>query len=234
VIDALRRDGDSSNTVIGIILLVMLLVFVGPNVLPSLLARTFPFIDEGVPCTRLQTAENRALHQSLIGRSATDPLSIRTQLDPLPENPDDNWTIRITLVNETIGTIPFVFAENEVVVSNPGNVSGLGLYFTPSTSVTIPGNTRPNADPPSFPEDKIRLLGPRQRCVHRVNMSGNQILNNPQIEPGNTQVTTYYRITGPGQIQQQNSIYTDQGLAVIPGGIIEAEPITIPVPVTAN
>ncbi len=232
--DALRRDGDSSNTVIGIILLVMLLVFVGPNVLPSLLARTFPFIDEGVPCTRLQTAENRALHQSLIGRSATDPLSIRTQLNPLPESPDDVWTIRITLVNETIGTIPFVFAENEVVVSNPGNVSGIGLYFTPATSVTIPGHARPDADPPSFPENNIRLLGPRQRCVHRVDIPGNQILNNPQIQPGNTQVTTYYRITGSGQIQQQNAIYTDQGLAVIPGGIIEAEPIVMPVPVSAN
>lgn len=231
--DALRRDGDESNTVIGIILLVMLLVFVGPNILPGLLARTFPFIDEGVPCTSLKTALNRAEHQSLIGRSATDPLTIRTQVNPLPQGEEEFWTVRIILSNNTIGTIPFVFEGTQVIVGDPGS-TGVGLIFTPQANITIPGHARQTAGVTSFPEDSIHLLGPRQRCVHRVNIPANQILNNTQITNGNTQVVSYYRITGPGQIQQANPIYTDQGLNVVPGGIIQSEPVTIPARLDAN
>lgn len=227
--DILRRDGDASNTVIGIILLVMLLVFVGPNVLPSVLSRTFPFIDEGVPCTRLRTAEDRGRHQSLIGRSSTNPLSIRTEVDPLPSDAAGTWTVRVTLVNNTIGTVPFVFAENQVIVGDTGT-SGVGLIFTPQTNVTIPGNARPTTT--AFADSNIRLLGPRQLCVHRVQIPTNQVLG--AVQPGNTTVTSYYRIASPGQVTSPNAIYPDQGLNVIPGGRITSEPVVIPVPATAN
>ncbi|MCA9890115.1 MAG: hypothetical protein KC546_17170, partial [Anaerolineae bacterium] len=68
----IRTDGDTSNTVIGIILLVMLLVFVGPTVIPRALSQSLTFFDEAIPCERLRTATDRGRHQSLIGTSAVD------------------------------------------------------------------------------------------------------------------------------------------------------------------
>src|SRR5215510_7230289 len=107
--DFLYRDGDSSNTIIGVILLFMLLVFVGPDVLPTLLARTFPFLTEGVPCARLQTANDLGEHQSLIGRNAVNPFEMRVVAPPVPEDPAATWNIQIIIQNTTIGTVPFVF-----------------------------------------------------------------------------------------------------------------------------
>lgn len=233
MLDFLRRDGDSSNTVIGIILLVMLLVFVGPNVLPRLLSRTFPFIDEGVPCAFLRSSEDRGSHQSLIGRSAVDPLSIRTQVDPLPQASDANtaWTIRITLQNNTIGTVPIVFNEDQVVVGNGNNTTGLGIVFSTGVNLSL-GNRV--ADPASFPEEDIRLLGPRQRCVHRVQFPAT--VANASTIPGNAQVSSYYRINGAGTITDGNSVFSDQGLNILnnTGGLIQSDPVVIPFSATAG
>ena len=55
-------------------------VFVAPDVLPQLVSNSIPFIDEGLPCTLVMNAEDRSQHQSLIGRSATDPLTIRAEV----------------------------------------------------------------------------------------------------------------------------------------------------------
>lgn len=228
--DFLRREGDSSNTVIGIIMLIMLLVFVGPNVLPSLLASTFPFIDEGVPCTFLRTGQNRANNQSWIGRSAVNPLSLRTQVDPLPDlsSPDGTWIIRITVQNNTIGTVPFVFDENQVIVGDDGVSSGIGLTFTPAANLST-GNVRTNQGIQSFPETSIRLLGPRQRCVHRVTFPASQLA---AVQSGITQVTSYYRITTAGTVGF--GIFPDQGLAIIAGGIVRSPAVNVPVSVVAN
>lgn len=229
MLDFLRREGDSSNTVIGIIMLIMLLVFVGPNVLPSLLASTFPFIDEGVPCTFLRTGEDRARHQSWIGRSAVNPLTLRTQVDPLPDlsNPDATWTIRITVQNNTIGTVPFVFDENQVIVGDDIGSSGIGLLFNPVANLST-GNSRAQGVA-SFPETSIRLLGPRQRCVHRVIFDANQL---GAIQSGVTQITSYYRITTAGTVGL--GIFPDQGLAIIQGSVVRSNPITVPVSAVAN
>lgn len=233
LLDVLRRDGDSSNTVVGIILIVMLLVFVGPGVLPQLVSNTIPFIDEGVPCTRLRTAENRAAHQSLIGRLARNPIVLTTEIDPIPSDPTATWTVRVTVLNNTIGTVPFVFDETQVIVGDDVASSGIGLIFNPPIALNL-GTGRRNAGITSFPENTIRLLGPRQRCVHRINIPVNQLAG---IQPSVSTVRAYYRITSAGTVQLaagQAPIYADQGLAVIDGGYTESEPVIIPVIVAAT
>lgn len=240
VFDALRRDGDSSNTLAGIIILIMLLVFVGPDVLPQLLAQSFPFIDEGVPCRYLRTAQDRAIHQSLIGRSAEDPLTLQIELDPLQQDGLSTWTARIVVINNTIGTVPFVFNEDEVIVGDDPTSSGLGIIFSPPLAIALDDdrngilNTRiPNQS--TFSEENIRLLGPRQRCVHRVIFRPEQI---NQIQPGITTIRSYYRITGPGNLDITTANFPDQGLDIIDeniiGGFVESIDVLIPISALAN
>lgn len=230
-----RRGGDQSNTITGIILLIVLLVFSGPNVLPIVLSRTLPFIYEGAPCGRLRTAENRAFHQSLIGRATTNPLTIRADASPIPQTNDGTLTITITIVNNTIGTVPIIFDPQQVIVGDAVNSSGVGLIFEPTSSIQTNGFRRtPGAT--TFVEADIRLLGPRQRCVHRVEFSGAQL--DPVIRSGSARVRAYYRITGPGVIQPpaggRAPIFQDQGLAIIPGGIILSEPALLAYQASAN
>lgn len=233
MLDFLRREGDSSNTVIGIILLIVLLVFVGPDVLPQLLSSTLPFVDEGIPCTRTRTAEDRANHQSLIGRAAVNPLLLAVEPEPLPVNSDDEeWIVRVTVINNTIGTVPFVFNENQVIIWNNEGVptgSGVGLRFTPPLSINL-GTTTPVALG-TYPEENIRLLGPRQRCVYRVRIPTTQI---GSIQGNVTTVRAYYRITNDGATNVPGGVYPDQGLDIIEGGYTESEPVIIPSFASAN
>lgn len=241
-----RRDGDTSNTVIGIILLVMLLVFVGPNVIPGLLSRTFPFVDEGVPCERLRIAMDRSRHQSLIGRAAVNPLNIRVDPDPLPPigDPEASWRIRIIITNETIGTVPFVYGPNQIIIGDAANSSGVGLLMSDSTNqpvvFEIPGNFRENIGATTFPLSSIRLLGPRQRCVHTEFIPASAI---PAALRNGAQVRAYYRITTNGVVAQAPAgvgpqRYSEQGLDVIDpgtvGGVIISEPVLVPPSVSAN
>lgn len=235
VFDALRRDGDSSNTVIGIIILIMLLVFVGPDVLPQLLAETFPFLDEGVPCSYLRTGNDRGSHQSLIGRSAEDPLTLQVEPDPLRQDNQSTWTVKIVVINNTIGTIPVVYNENQVLVGDELTSSGFGLIFDPPLVMTLDTdrNGIPNSRPQNlttFPEEDIRLLGPHQRCVHRVVFLPNQV---NQIQPGVTKIRAYYRISGPGILPEGSGTnFTDQGLDIliqgVTGGFVESAEVLVP------
>jgi hypothetical protein len=222
------RRGDTSNTIIGIIMLVALLVFVGPNVLPSILARTLPFFDEGIPCSNLRVSENRARHQSLIGRQAVDPLVLDVETSALPQQAGENLVITITITNITIGTVPIVFSPDQVIVGDASNSSGVGLIFNPPSNVQTTGFRRAPGST-TFLEEDIRLLGPRQKCVHRVEFPADQLDN--VIRSGATQVQAYYRITGAGAItanaQNPNPIYPDQGLAIISGGIVTSDPLVI-------
>lgn len=238
VFDALRRDGDGSNTIIGIIILIMLLVFVGPDVLPQLLAESFPFIDEGIPCNYLRTAEDRTQHQSLIGRSAQDPLILQVEFDKLPQPQDtqSTWIVRIIVVNNTIGTVPVVFNENEVIIGDDPASSGFGLIFSPPVGISLDTdrngipNTRFQNPSGEFAEENIRLLGPRQRCVHRVIFQPGQHNTIPRNVV--TRVRAYYRITGSGVIPDGTvTLYPDQGLDILSentiGGFVESDDIII-------
>jgi len=224
-----RRSGDSSNTVIGIILLIMMLVFVGPNVIPGLLARTFGFIDEGIPCSRLRTAEDRAAHQSLIGRLAQNPLSLRVIPDTIPPV-GSSMTFRIVISNDTIGTVPIVFNEAQIIINDDPASSGFGLIFEPAVPISTNGIRQPGLT--TFAESNIRILGPRQRCVHRVDFRPEQVDAAFRSQP--VQVRAYYRINGPGIIQNglpgSRLIYGDQGLNIIRNGFLVSDPVPVPTP----
>ncbi|MGJ3237817.1 MAG: hypothetical protein ACFE0Q_03840 [Anaerolineae bacterium] len=239
VFDALRRDGDSSNTIIGVVILVLLTVFVAPDVLPQLVANTIPFLDEGLPCTQVMTAQDRANHQSLIGRSATDPLSIRAEVLSYPDDGTRPLVVRIVVLNESIGTVPFVFNPNQVIVGDDPNTSGLGVIFTPSINATLDydrnGVANARVQQNTVPASDIRILGPRQRCVHRVEIPAAQLT---AINPGQTRIRAYYRIQNDGVVQQVNPsvtpVYTDQGLRVVNVGFVESNDVTIPLAAFAN
>lgn len=222
-LDWLRRDGDSSNTTIGIVLLLMLFVFISPTVLPSLLSRTIPFIDEGIPCTNLRQAENRARHQSLIGRNTQNPLNLRVMAGAVPTTPNDELLIRIIIENNTIGSVPIVFDERQIIVGDDPASSGFGLIFTPPTGLSTGGFRQTQGN--TIPESMVRILGPRQRCVHRVSFSGNVLP--PALFSGTTTVQAYYRINTAGAFTQGGGIYPDQGLAIIVGGFIISAPTTL-------
>lgn len=240
IFDALRRDGDSSNTIIGIVILVLMTVFVAPDVLPQLVSNSLPFIDEGLPCALVMDAEDRSQHQSLIGRAATDPLTIRTEIASFPTNGTSPMVVRVIILNNTIGTVPFVFNPNQVLIGNDPNSSGIGLIFNPpiTASLDYDSNGIPNsrvAGQTSFASSDIKLLGPLQRCVHRVEIPAGQLAG---IQQGVTRVRAYYRILGAGTTQQTNPaqpvIYTDQGLGVISGGFVESADTIIPISAFAN
>lgn len=239
IADALRRDGDSSNTLIGIIILVLLLTYIGPDVLPQLVENTLPFLfDEGVTCGSLRRGEDRGNHQSLIGRAAEDPLILRVEADSYPTD-GNPWNIRIIVINNTIGTIPIYFEDNQVIVGDDGN-SGIGLIFSPASSLSLDSNNDgiPNSRPggiTSFPEENIHVLGPRQRCVVHVSIPPSQ-LNLIAQGQGNerTRISAYYRISNAGAVNQGGAIFTDQGMDILDGGIVVSDFIIIPITASAS
>ncbi|MEM9950998.1 MAG: hypothetical protein AAF846_05325 [Chloroflexota bacterium] len=238
IIDALRRDGDSSNTIIGIVILVLLTVFTAPDILPQLVSETIPFIEEGLPCNLLMDAQDRANHQSLIGRQTTDPLELRAEVGAYPTNGTSPLVIRVTVINNTIGTVPFVFDPNQVIVGDNPATSGLGIIFTPAASPIIDFNgdgvANQRVQQQSFNQQTLKVLGPRQRCVHRIEIPNNQL---GAIQQG-SQVRPYYRVTTAGVVQQTNPLATpvfgDQGLDIILGGFVQGRDVGVPFVVNAT
>lgn len=238
ILDALRRDGDSSNTVIGIVILVLLTVFTAPDILPQLVSESIPFVEEGLPCNLLMETRDRANHQSLIGRQATDPLELRASVGTYPTDGVSPLVIRITVINNTIGTVPLVFDPNQVIVGDNPATSGLGIIFTPPASPSLDFNSDgiPNqrVQQQTFPTSSIKVLGPRQRCVHRIVIPNGQlstIANGSRVRP-------YYRVTTDGVVTQTNPLATpifgDQGLGIVLGNYVEGQDVGIPIAVNAN
>lgn len=217
-----RRGDDNSNSVVGIVLLVMLLVFVGPSILPTLASRTLDFVDEGVPCTRLRQSEDRASHQSYIGRNSTNPIALRVIPGELPPQSGGNLIIRMVIENTTIGTIPIVFDERQIIVGDDPATSGFGLIFTPANAMRTSGVRQTQGG--NIPETFVRLLGPRQRCVHRIVIPSASL--DPVLYNGNSTVQMYYRILTSGATTV-GSIFPDQGLGRISGGYIQSDPVII-------
>lgn len=210
---------DNPNTVVGIFLLIVLAVFAGPNALPRLLS-SIPFADEGMPCVWLKQAADRGNHQSLIGRAASTipgnpPVSVRVLASPFPSDPATDWVIRVILANDSVGTIPIVVNEFAIVGDN--GQPGTGIVFNAPQQVS-PGTPQQPAP------NNIRLLGPRQRCVHRITIAAAQL---PTIGINtNSTIKAYYRSTSPGAAT--GGLYPDLGIWV---GVVESElqPITFSV-----
>ena len=216
------RRVDNRNTITGIFLLVLLAVIAGPNTLPRLIARIFPYADEGIPCQWLSVAEDRSQHQSLIGRASENPIALAVKSTTLPTTPDGSLVISITVINTSIGTVPFVYNPNQVMVGD-NNTSGLGITFNPPVGLTT-GAVRQDAA--SYPESDLRLLGPRQRCVHKIAFAASQLGALGPLNTGNATVTAFYRNNNRGQIIEGGTqLFADQGLWT---GIVQSEPALIP------
>ncbi len=220
------RRANNQNVTIGIILLIALAFFAGPDTLPRVLSRLSPYF-EGVPCANLRRANDRANHQSLIGRNAADALELRVRSSAIPTDASGFLTIQITVINDSMGTVAIVYNPDQVIIGDNGS-SGLGLIFTPTNSLAT---TTVRQDSPSFPENNIRVLGPRQRCIHTTEIPAGNVLVDPSLTSGQSQVIAYYRGTSPGAIAQNPAavatpIYPDQGLWT---GLAQSEPVGIPI-----
>ncbi|MDZ4763816.1 MAG: hypothetical protein SGI73_04635 [Chloroflexota bacterium] len=220
------RDILLSNRIVGLVLLVLLVFIAGPNTLPRVLSNLLPsVIYEGVPCVWLRRADDRANHQSLLGRVAPNPIQLRINIDALPSDPAVIWRVRIIITNESLGSVPIVYDPNQVIVGD--NLSnGLGLIFTPNISLTSGGTRGGN---PVVADRDLRILGPRQRCVHSVEFPAGNVLIDQAITRGLVRIRAYYRNNSAGQVVQTNPvatpIFNDQGLW---SGYVESDEVSIP------
>ncbi len=205
----------ANRSVVAILFLVVLVsLALGPNTLPKLLSQAIPGFDQGVPCAWLRLGDDRAFHQSLLGRAAEAPLSVSVAVSALPSQPDSFLVVRVTLTNNSLGTVPIIFNPQQVIVGDNGT-SGLGLIFSPANSLDL-GFSRPG-DPASFPESNLHVLQPRQSCIYEADFPAGNVLIDPAVTSGNATVTAYYRSNGPGQVipnpaTPATPIYYDQGL----------------------
>ncbi len=218
-----RRTGNP-NTTVALFLLILLALLAGPRMLPRIISSIVPGADEGVPCAWLRQANDRAAHQSLIGRSATNPISLSVRTSPVPASADGELVITIIVSNDSLGAVPIYFNPNQVRIGDDGFTSGLGIAINSNAPLPA-GAPQGNA---FIPESDIRVLGPRQQCVHTLRFSAGQ-LPDASLATGSATVKAYYRNTSPGVTQTQDPlatpIYNDQGLWV---GIAESPPVIVP------
>ena len=217
-----RRAGNP-NALVGIFLLVLLAIFAGPGMLPNLLPSLIPGADESIMCSWLRSGTERAQHQSLIGREAVNPLSLKVRTSALPTQPGQTLTVSIVITNNSLGTIAIYYNPAQVRYGDDGVTSGLGLI--PNSNSVVPRGQNQGG---SIPEADIRLLGPRQSCIHHTAWTFQQISSLGLTQGVNT-FKAYYRNTSPGVAQVTTGdtqvVYNDQGLWV---GVVESDPVTIP------
>lgn len=217
-----RRAG-SPNTLVAIFLLVLLAIFAGPGMLPNLLPSIIPGADESIMCAWLRTGNDRSQHQSLIGRAAVNPISLKVRTSALPTQPGQTLTVSIVITNNSLGTVAIYYNPAQVRYGDDGVTSGLGLI--PNSNSVIPRGQNTGG---SIPEADIRLLGPRQSCIHHTAWTFQQISALGLTQGINT-FKAYYRNTSAGVAQvaagSTGAIYSDQGLWV---GVTESEAVTIP------
>ncbi|MFN8530904.1 MAG: hypothetical protein U0670_20050 [Anaerolineae bacterium] len=218
-----RRANSNQNIIVGLILLVSLAFLAGPDALARFLTPISPYF-EGVPCDRLRTANDRANHQSLLGRSATNPIQLRVAASTLPTDPTGSLIITITVINNSVGSVPIVYNPNEVIIGDNGT-NGLGVIFSPQLTINGVGLGVRSQQPATIPETDIRVLGPRQRCIHRIDIAAGNLVGTA-LQSGSASVTAFYRGNTAGAVPAANPtpIYNDQGL---PTGIAQSSPVTI-------
>ncbi len=196
-----------------------------PGRVTTLISNAVPAIYEGAPCANLRVADDRAFHQSVVGRVAPGPIELQVRTSALPTAADGFLSVYITVINNSLGTIPFVYDPNQVIIGDNGS-SGLGLIFNTNSL-----NTGGRQDPASFADSQLRLLVPRQRCVHEVRIPAGNVLVDPALANGQGQVRAFYRNNSagvttvpPGTVS--TPIFRDQGLWV---GFVQSPNVTIPI-----
>ena len=221
--ELLQNEGTNPNPFIGIVLLTVLVVFVLPERLPQFLSDLSPYLFSGAPCGRLPVAGDLQAHQSVIGRSVQSPL--RLELAPTSIADDGGLLLRLTIVNTSLGTIPIVFQpDNIAVAAEDDETNGIGIIVNPEPADGA--SERSNPDPGGYAESDIRLLGPKQRCVHVLELTASQAM----IDDGGS-AHAYYRMTAAGEHPSQNeaarTIYSDQGLDIIADGVVFSPEVEI-------
>jgi hypothetical protein len=218
------RGGRRGTGGIAFVLIFIILLFITFNLLPSTLANYFPQFYEGVPCTALRLSTGRANHQSLIGVGAASPIALSVAPSPLPATADGFFSVRITLINTSTGTVPILVDPLNIAVGGSGG-DGLGLRFNPPNSLTGVVNRGAVAPPAGN-----YVLGPRQKCVQVIDFPAGNVLVDPSIEAGRTTVQAYYRNSSPGAVIPPTNtlatpIFNNAGLWV---GTVESPAVVIP------
>ena len=218
-----QADGANPNPFIGLILLIVLVIFVMPDRLPQFLSDLSPYLFSGIPCARLPAALDLAAHQSVIGRVVRDPF--RLELSPTAISDDGGLRLRMTVINASLGTVPIVFQEDNIaVVDADDETDGFGIIIEPPPAEGSRERADPN--PETYDEGDVRLLGPRQRCVHSLELTASQAM----IDAGGSAVA-YYRMSVAGAQQPQSeatrAIYPDQGLDIMSETVVISDQVEI-------
>ena len=219
----IKLDRSNPNTFIGVILLVVLAVFVLPDRLPQFISELSPYLFGGIPCGRLPAAKDLAAHQSIIGRSAADPLLLEIAASEI--DADDKLVIRLSVTNRSLGTVPLVYQEDNISVAAADDLTdGFGFIVDPAPADGAKERTDPNAE--TYAEADIRLLGPRQKCEHSTELRAATAM----IADGGT-AQAWYRMSVAGTQQTQGEgtreIYADQGLDILSEGVVFSEELVI-------
>lgn len=219
----LRLDRDNPNAFIGIILIVALVVFVLPDRLPAFFAELAPNLFAGIPCARLPAAKDLAAHQSILARQTQDPLQLALSASELDK--DGALTLRLTVTNLSLGLAPIVFQpDNMEIAEADQGADGFGISVKPAPAKG--GSSRQNPNPTSYSESDIRLLGPRQSCLHAMEL----VASSKMVAAGGT-VRARYRMTIAGAQQPQSdgvqAIFQDQGLDILSEGVVYSKEIAI-------
>ena len=210
------------NRFIGITLLIVLGVFVVPNLLPQFIADLSPHLFASIPCDRLPAAADLPAHQSAIGRAVQDPLLLEVAAADI--GADDALLLRLTITNTSLGTVPLVYQADTIAVAGAEAAGdGLGIIIEPPPAF---GSQEDRPSPASTSEAGVRLLGPRQKCSHSI-----EITAAPAMIAGGGTARAYYRISSAGDHPPQSAgarqIYDDQGLDILRENPVYSQPAPI-------
>ena len=218
-----RLDRDNPNSYIGIILLVILAIFVLPARLPAFIANFRPDSVGGMPCGRLPAARDLAAHQSILARAAVDPLRLALSANDI--DAEGELSLRLTVSNKSLGSVPILFQNDNLVVAGEEDESnGLGLLIRPAPSDGTVDRT--DADRAGYDEADIRFLGPWQTCAHDIEVTASATM----ISDGGT-ARAWYRMVIAGEHAPQSEgtqvIFPDQGLAILSEDVVYSAEIEI-------
>ena len=219
----IRLDRNNPNSFVGIILLVLLAVFVLPDRLPQFISDLSPQFFAGIPCSGLPSASDLATRQSIIGRTASDPLLLELAADDI--DADGELLLRLSVSNRSLGVLPIVYqADNISVAAADDSSDGFGFIIVPAPAAGT--NARSDPKPTAYAEADIRLLGPRQNCVHSLAIGAA-----PAMIANGGSAQAWYRMSVAGATQPpsdgKRAIYSDQGLDILSDAVVFSEELTI-------
>ena len=219
----IKLDRNNPNAFIGLILLVVLAVFILPDRLPRFIADLSPYLFAGIPCGRLPAANDLAAHQSIIGRSVADPLLLEIAAAEIDE--ENKLALRLSVTNRSLGAVPIVYQEDHITVAPADDSSdGFGIIVEPEPADGAYRRSEPN--PETYAETDIRLLGPRQSCVHATEITAGAAM----VRDGGF-AQAWYRMSVAGAQQPQSEgmreIYSDQGLDILTEGVVFSNELEI-------